>query len=598
MDSQVNHRLRMLIVVFMICSCSPMAAIAWQTTGGEIPSAPPTAQQSNDTEPASSELQQLLAQRKKLLDQFNSQSSRTSEQQLELVQQIVAIEKRAYEEFADSSELSVDEAKSLKEQFRNDGFFLVGLQEKTHNHQAVADTRHYLLSLTRDLFGDEHLKSIEAQIELDQVQWLAKADESQLQTWQSSREKFRLGNQAIGEQRWSDGVEQLNESKALLESLNLQVTLAYGETVANLAEAYKGAKDFENAIPTFELALELNDRLLQKKSSTNVSMRVSFGQVFQATGDGKRLEQLLDEASEIFSDAGPATRLQDAVLIHNIADQFSRIDQRQKAIAAFEDCFRLTARLAEQNLTLALQVLNSLHSQFSQLGAYANAAVVRRQMIGLIGNRPDADQATLAQWWIDAATAESKAGNKDKAKQGLTAADAIITRLEKGDPSEAVVRLIKSYAQALFGIGEIDPALEQIQLSVEMAKKLKGTEDMLYLSCLQNQAVLLGRAQRYQRAEDLMAELIPILEKQLGEEHREFHLILRDRAFFLQADKRWSDAAKVWQQLVELLEATKSTDDWLYADATKNRKLVAEQSGQGAAKEAFPEQRANSHQSP
>ncbi len=505
-----------------------------------------------------------LELRQKLLEEFHSKDSLSDLEKIPLVLRMIELEKKTIAALKASDAAFVSGSAEPPEQlleFARSGtisnaFYLAGLYRNTKQFSKSVETLEYAILNCRESYGDDHWKTKNYELHLATAKWTTAATDDQIAQYQNAVAASVRGTELFKAQNYAGAIDKYSMSEKAIENLGLAKSLIYGEVIANKAEAIAMSGDLEKAELAFEVAIQTNDSLLGKFAPTRASIRRSFAELLRQKGKFEKAMGVLVQEAEILAGTHGEISLPVAENRYVQGAFSQRAKQYQIASEHYFATLNLLGKLEQQFSQLALNTFGNLHDLFETVNQTSDAASSALSASKIAGGLYGANSPTVSDWLLISSKGFRQAGKTKEAIDVLMQAKAIYEKAEDYPKIKNYHTCLTALGTLQYSAGETEMGIKLLREAVSLTGKFQGQDSMAYFVAAQNLAVELSKSESRDEAEKIFEDLMPSLEKKLGENDIEYQRVINDRAENLFQNGKLDAALAQWKRLRSLKESS------------------------------------------
>jgi len=420
-----------------------------------------------------------------------------------------------------------------------------------------------VLRESKDAYGPDYYLAFQMAASLRMTTWQQKASESDVAQLRKTRAAQKEAVQLLRKQSYKNAVEKLKTVLLELESLGLDDSIVYGQSLNNIAEGYLGLNQFENAQDMFERAIKLNDEIFKKKDRINPNVRCSYAGCFLKQKQHGRAIELLEEADQLYQAIVPVPSFDRAVALCMKGESMQALKDYENATRVNFEAIDILTAINEKRLFGPLE--ESVNECYEAMNKVKEPPAAMAASALSIGKRIFGDTGYLktTDWLLTIAKIKHGQQKLDDSKAIYKKAEVLYRSVPeyqtKKGYEECVVRLRNAHASD----EEWRQAAKYAEKAVQCALLNYGKDHVTYGRALASAGMLNSRNENHDAAEKLLAEAIKIVlpiryPGAVGK--KEYVNVLLVRAINLQNAKRWGEAIPIFKNLDELTVQDSSID--------------------------------------
>ncbi len=134
----------------------------------------------------------------------------------------------------------------------------------------------------------------------------------------------------------------------------------------------------------------------------------------------------------------------------------------------------------------------------------------------------------------------------------FTSTKDLIETTDEFENRKIYIAVLTEIANIHYAKNELQTAVEFATKASELSRKVGGEDSIFHLARAQNLALFLCQNKEHQKSEEVFARIIPLLEKQLGNNSIDYQKTIHDRAVNLIRFEKADLAVDLWTKLAEI----------------------------------------------
>ncbi len=214
--------------------------------------------------------------------------------------------------------------------------------------------------------------------------------------------------------RVPDSEKAYKEALAIYEKSYGDSSVEDGKALHGLAEAYRHHDKFVQALPLFQRALKIRDKLIPTHPDTAETLN-GLGDVYRHQGKNQDALPLFQRAVDIRKEAFGATHPKTAKSLDNLSQTYASLGKYDMAVPTYKDL--LSARQSQLGLEdpKVAQVLEDLGYAYSKTDKAKKAETAFKQALAIREKQAKKDPAALSACTKRYAEFLRNTGRKDEA---------------------------------------------------------------------------------------------------------------------------------------------------------------------------------------
>ena len=366
---------------------------------------------------------------------------------------------------------------------------------------------------------------------------------------QLSAASFRL----LLANKYTEAIEPGESALAIYEKELGPEAQEIGFVVINLADAYKGLKDWARAMPLYQRAVTVYEKSQAPVASLQLAVN-KLAAAYQAQGDDEQALPLFERSLALKAQSKGPDDFYVGIESYQLAQIYNKRGYYRKALPLLQRTLEIFEKAKTDEIVI-LGVLKDLAETHQTQGNYLEAAALHQRALTLGEKILGADQPALAPIINNLALLYQDQGDYGRA---LPLFQRALALMEKGYGPESpqVATMLNNLGVIYQAQGDYERALPLFQRALAIDEKVFGPEHTQVATVTNNLGFIYQERADYERAAAYFQRSLAIREKFDGPEHPRVALALSNLATLYKDWGQDAEAVTLNQRALTIREKT------------------------------------------
>jgi CHAT domain-containing protein/Tfp pilus assembly protein PilF len=410
------------------------------------------------------------------------------------------------------------------------------------------------------LFGEDHWKSVDSRLAVEDVRLLARLSEEQRATWARGVRLHQEAKALYGQGKAKEALTPMLESLHLCKGLQGEKHPEYATRLAHLALLYQAMGEYPKALPLLQQALRLCKEVLGEKHPEYANSLNNLAWLYQAMGEHKKALPLVQQVLRIGKEALGENHPDYASSLTNLAMLHQEMGEHPKALPLFQQAMHLFKEVFGEKHRIYARSLSNLASLYRAMGEHHQALPLLQQALRLHKEVQGEKHPQYASSLNDLALLYQAMGEYPKALPLLQQALRLCKEV-LGEKHRDYATSLSNLGVLYQAMGEFEKALPLLQQALRIDNEALGEKHPDYAGSLNQLAALYQAMGNHKEALPLFQQALRIRKEAFGEKHPEYGRSLNDLASIYHEHRATAALALSGQALAVRLSWLRDTLD-------------------------------------